>query len=102
MIKDHILVWNNCLDLIRKSISSQPFKTWFEPIKPVKLAGEVITIEVPNKFFYEWLEEHYVDILRKAVKNWRRHQRKIKRYRSTCIGGTQINKSICNPWYKKD
>ena len=68
MIKDHILVWNNCLDLIRKSISSQPFKTWFEPIKPVKLAGEVITIEVPNKFFYEWLEEHYVDILRKAVK----------------------------------
>lgn len=68
MIKDHILVWNNCLDLIRKSISPQPFKTWFEPIKPVKLAGEVITIEVPNKFFYEWLEEHYVDILRKAVK----------------------------------
>jgi chromosomal replication initiator protein len=68
MIKDHILVWNNCLNLIRKSIDAQPFKTWFEPIKPVKLTNEVLTIQVPNKFFYEWLEEHYVDVLKKAVK----------------------------------
>lgn len=68
MIKDHILVWNNCLNLIRKSIDAQPYKTWFEPIKPVKLSGEVLTIQVPNKFFYEWLEEHYVDVLKKAVK----------------------------------
>jgi chromosomal replication initiator protein len=68
MIKDHILVWNNCLNIIRKSIDAQPFKTWFEPIKPVKLTEEVLTIQVPNKFFYEWLEEHYVDLLRKAVK----------------------------------
>jgi chromosomal replication initiator protein len=68
MIKDHQLVWDNCLNLIRKSVDSQPFKTWFEPIKPVRLVGEVITIQVPNKFFYEWLEEHYVDILKKAIK----------------------------------
>ncbi|MBK8625411.1 MAG: chromosomal replication initiator protein DnaA [Saprospiraceae bacterium] len=68
MIKDHILVWNNCLNIIRKSIDAQPFKTWFEPIKPVKLAEEILTIQVPNKFFYEWLEEHYVDVLKKAVK----------------------------------
>ena len=53
---------------IRKSIDAQPFKTWFEPIKPVKLTEEVLTIQVPNKFFYEWLEEHYVDVLKKAVK----------------------------------
>ncbi|MBK8347138.1 MAG: chromosomal replication initiator protein DnaA [Saprospiraceae bacterium] len=68
MIKDHLLVWNNCLNIIRKSIDGQPFKTWFAPIKPVKLSEDVLTIQVPNKFFYEWLEEHYVDILRKAVK----------------------------------
>jgi chromosomal replication initiator protein len=68
MIKDHILVWNNCLNVIRKSIDAQPFKTWFEPIKPVKLTEDVLTIQVPNKFFYEWLEEHYVDVLKKAVK----------------------------------
>ena len=69
MIKDHILVWNDCLNIIKKSIDAQPFKTWFEPIKPIKLEKEVLTIQVPNKFFYEWLEEHYVSLLKKAIKH---------------------------------
>ena len=64
---NHILVWNNCLNIIRKSIDSKLFKTWFEPIMPVRLTGETLTIQVPNKFFYEMLEEHYVDVLKKAV-----------------------------------
>ncbi|MCZ2101753.1 MAG: chromosomal replication initiator protein DnaA [Chitinophagales bacterium] len=67
MVKNHILVWNNCLNVIRKSIDSKLFKTWFEPITPVRLEGDALTIQVPNKFFYEMLEEHYVDVLKKAV-----------------------------------
>lgn len=68
MVKDHTSVWNNCLSIVRKSIDAQPFKTWFEPIKSVKLQNDVLTIQVPNKFFYEWLEEHYVEVIKKAVK----------------------------------
>jgi chromosomal replication initiator protein len=67
MIKDHITVWGNCKNVLRKSIDQKPFKTWFEPIKPIKLEGNVLTIQVPNKFFYEWLEEHYVGVLKKAI-----------------------------------
>ena len=69
MVKNHILVWNNCLDIIRKSIDSKLFKTWFEPIKPVRLVEDALTIQVPNKFFYEMLEEHYVEELRTAVRS---------------------------------
>lgn len=68
MAEDHITVWNNCLNIIKKSVEPQPFKTWFSPIKPVKLQNSVLTIQVPNKFFFEWLEEHYVDILKKAIR----------------------------------
>ena len=39
-----------------------------EPIKPVELKGSVLTIQVPSQFFYEWLEEHYVSLLRKTIK----------------------------------
>jgi chromosomal replication initiator protein len=46
----------------------QPFKTWFEPIKPVKLVENVLTIQVPSQFFYEYLEEHYVGLLGKTIK----------------------------------
>jgi chromosomal replication initiator protein len=61
-------VWENCLRLIQDNVSPQNFKTWFEPIKPIKLENKVITIEVPSQFVYEWLEEHYLDLLRKTIK----------------------------------
>ncbi len=61
-------VWKNCLKIIRDNVSLQSFKTWFEPIKPVKLENSVLTIQVPSQFFYEWLEEHYVGLLRKTIK----------------------------------
>ncbi|HEY1062673.1 MAG: chromosomal replication initiation protein DnaA [Sphingobacteriales bacterium 17-39-43] len=61
-------VWNNCLLIIKDNIPAQSFKTWFEPIKALRLDGNVLTIQVPSLFFYEWLEEHYVGLLRKTVK----------------------------------
>ena len=60
-------VWDNCLSFIKDNIQPQAFKTWFLPIKPVKLNGNVLSIEVPSKFFYEWLEEHYVKLLKTAL-----------------------------------
>jgi chromosomal replication initiator protein len=61
-------VWVNCLQIIKDNIPAQSFKTWFEPIKALRLEGNVLTIQVPSLFFYEWLEEHYVGLLRKTVK----------------------------------
>lgn len=68
MTKDFRTVWNNCLETIRMSTTPQSFKTWFEPIVPIKLDSNSLTIQVPNKFFYEWLEEHYVSVLRMSIK----------------------------------
>ncbi|MEK9614461.1 MAG: chromosomal replication initiator protein DnaA, partial [Flavobacteriaceae bacterium] len=60
-------VWNNCLIFIKDNIQPQGYKTWFEPIVPVKLNENVLSIQVPSKFFYEWLEEHYVKLLKTAL-----------------------------------
>ncbi len=61
-------VWTNCLKIIRENVNEQSFKTWFEPITAVKIEDNVLTIEVPSQFFYEWLEEHYVPLLRKTIR----------------------------------
>jgi chromosomal replication initiator protein len=61
------LVWNNCLSFIKDNIQPQAYKTWFEPILAVKLSNHSLSIQVPSKFFYEWLEEHYVKILKVAL-----------------------------------
>ena len=59
--------WKSCLSYIEDNISPQAYKTWFEPIKAVKLVDNALSIQVPSKFFYEWLEEHYVDLLKSAL-----------------------------------
>lgn len=66
--KDYQSVWASCLKIIKDNVNLQSFKTWFEPIEPVKLEDDVLTIQVPSQFFYEWLEEHYVTLLRKTIK----------------------------------
>lgn len=68
MTKKHVEVWDRCLKVIKDNLPYQSYKTWFEPIVPLKLEGSIITIQVPSQFFYEWLEEHYISLLKKTIK----------------------------------
>ncbi len=61
------LVWQDCLLIIRENTNVQKFKSWFEPIKPVKLENDTLTIQVPTHFWYEWLEEQYYNLLRSTI-----------------------------------
>jgi chromosomal replication initiator protein len=67
MVVDCATVWSDCLEVIRKEVDDQNFNTWFKPINPLKNDGDVLTIQVPSQFFYEWLEEHYVPVLKRAI-----------------------------------
>ncbi|WP_022836203.1 chromosomal replication initiator protein DnaA [Salisaeta longa] len=64
-------VWKECLTHIRPQISEQSYKTWFKPLKAQSLREEEglqkLTIQLPSRFYYEWLEDHYFSMLRKAV-----------------------------------
>lgn len=68
MVTDYKEVWENCLRIIKDNVTPISFKTWFEPIVPIKLEKNVLTIQVPSPFFYEYLEEQYIDILRKTLR----------------------------------
>lgn len=68
MAKTAESVWSNCLKIIKDIVEWQHYKTWFEPITPVEIKGNVLMIQVPSQFFYEYLEEHYVSLLAKTLK----------------------------------
>ncbi|UCS93466.1 chromosomal replication initiator protein DnaA [Echinicola marina] len=62
-------VWDECLRVIEDHVNDQSFSTWFKPINPVRLDSSILTIQVPSQFFYEWLEDNYVQVLKLAIKN---------------------------------
>ena len=59
--------WEDCLSIIKSNINSQSFITWFKPIKPKSYKDKTLTLIVPNKFFYEWLENHYIELLNEVI-----------------------------------
>ncbi len=61
-------VWSSCLDAIREHINPLAFQTWFSPIRPLDYSGNELTIQVPSTFFYEWIEEHYSQFLKEALR----------------------------------
>lgn len=60
-------IWQQCLDIIKDNINYQKFKAWFEPIKPVKVDKNTLTIQVPSHFWYEWMEDKYYNLLRASL-----------------------------------
>ena len=70
MTGNPVEIWDNCLKVIKDNVQEQSYKTWFERIVPVSLIDDVLTIQVPSQFFVEYLEEHYINLLRFVIKRF--------------------------------
>jgi chromosomal replication initiator protein len=63
----HVELWNRCLAVIRDNVPETTYKTWFEPIVPMRYEDGALTIGVPSPFFYEFLEEKFVGLLQAVL-----------------------------------
>lgn len=64
---DHVGLWNRCLKVIRDNVPETTYNTWFVPIIPLKYENKALTVQVPSQFFYEFLEEKFIDLLRATL-----------------------------------
>ena len=65
MQQSHKALWDNCLKLIRQNVSQQIFKTWFEPIvfETYDETSKTILVQVPSPYVYEYIEQHFVQLM---------------------------------------
>ena len=66
--KDFQTVWSNCLEIIKDNVDESNYQTWFLPIIPVGIDKTTLILQLPSHMFYEWLEEHYINLLKTVVK----------------------------------
>ena len=64
-----VKIWNDCLKMIQENTRPQSYMTWFKPIRPVAYEEDenVLTIQVPSQFFYEYLETQYISLLKLTI-----------------------------------
>ncbi|MBU1066043.1 chromosomal replication initiator protein DnaA [bacterium] len=56
------------MDLIKGRVPQQTFNTWFQPIRAISVSDNSIFLQVPNKFFYDWLDSHYKDTIQGSLR----------------------------------
>ena len=61
--------WNNALALMRANVTEQVYNTWFKKIgfESYDDKSNTVILQVPSTFVCKYLEENYVDLLRKAL-----------------------------------
>lgn len=61
--------WSNCLRMIANNLSRQQFDTWFAPVSYVGFDEDecTLTLSVPSPFIREYIEEHYLKLLRAVL-----------------------------------
>ena len=65
-IKD---LWGDALSYIRSKIEETAFQTWFDGLEINAMNEDSITLIVPNRFHYEWLESKYRSLINNAIKS---------------------------------
>jgi chromosomal replication initiator protein len=60
-------MWQKAADRIRDVVGQVSFETWILPLNFVALENQTATIEAPNKFFRDWVNDRYLDLLRTTI-----------------------------------
>lgn len=62
-------VWNDFLEEIKNNVTQMTFNTWFLPIKPLEMKNSTIKVQLPSQFFWEWIDEHYKNLINKTIQS---------------------------------
>ncbi len=61
------IVWRDIQARLRTRISERNYETWIKPINSAKGEDNSIVLECPNKFFVNWVREHFIDLIRQEL-----------------------------------
>jgi chromosomal replication initiator protein len=61
-------LWTSVLADLEQVLPPQSFSTWILPLRPVRVDGEKIVLEAPNRFFADWLQDHdFLHLIREKL-----------------------------------
>lgn len=61
-------LWDNALELLAPEIGPDNLELWLKPVAPTSFDGRLMMLKVPNKFFTEWIKDHYQRRLEEHLK----------------------------------
>ncbi len=60
-------LWKSCLSKIYERVGESAYELWFKPIRILQIKDKIVTIEIPNRFFKEWIEDFHPSIIGEVI-----------------------------------
>ncbi len=60
-------LWQRSLSVLEGKVGNNIVDLWFRPIKILQIKEKNVTIEIPNRFFKDWIEDNYPEIIAETV-----------------------------------
>jgi chromosomal replication initiator protein len=71
-------LWDEVSERLRGALNEATFGTWFGDAAGSELSDDAFTLAVPNDFTREWIEGHFLGLIRAAVKDATGHERRVQ------------------------
>jgi chromosomal replication initiator protein len=71
-------LWDEVAGRLSGALNEATFGTWFADSEGVGLTDDTFTLAVPNDFTREWIESHFLGLIRAAVKDATGHERRVQ------------------------
>ena len=71
-------LWEEVSSRLKGALNEATFESWFGSAEGIALTDDAFTLSVPNDFTREWIEGHFLGLIRAAVKDATGHERRIQ------------------------
>jgi chromosomal replication initiator protein len=62
-------IWKSVLNYLNNKMSYDDYHVWINPIIPLSLSEHSIEVQVPNRFFEDWLTHNYLSLIKEGLCN---------------------------------
>jgi chromosomal replication initiator protein len=60
-------IWSKSLARIEHKVGGSVFELWFKPIRMVQVKEQAVMLEIPNRFYKEWIDDTYPSLIKDSV-----------------------------------
>ena len=71
-------LWSEVSGRLRGALNETTYRTWFDHVEGLELNDDEFVLAVPNDFTRDWIEGHFIGLIRAAVGDATGHERQIQ------------------------
>jgi chromosomal replication initiator protein len=61
-------LWSGVLSLLQPHFKDETYNLWIKPLKPLRWEGNLLTLQVPNRFFSDWIKKHSLNLIESSLR----------------------------------